>query len=256
MKVSQKEIYDYLISKGLSRNHALGMIANIKAESSFDSGAEGDLENGKHMSFGLFQHYGDRKQALLKYVQKTDEWKNSKPKDTIAKIIADNWKLQIDFALQEDEGVKYKNSSFDSPQEASESFTMNFEKPYSTTEKRKEEAKKRLSFFGKEFEVDKKVEFKDLEGKEISIKGESYLLNPGGKIDGKDIIIKKEDYDNHVIGGFGNQDQRDKAYKDYSNEIEREGYSIENFTEDVRKILFNMLEGYVNHKVRSVALIN
>ena len=41
MKVSQKEIYNYLISKGLSRNHALGMLANIKAESNFDAGLSG-----------------------------------------------------------------------------------------------------------------------------------------------------------------------------------------------------------------------
>ena len=41
-EISQKEIYDYLIDKGLSRNHALGMLANINAESSFDSSREGD----------------------------------------------------------------------------------------------------------------------------------------------------------------------------------------------------------------------
>jgi len=216
MKVSQKEIYNYLISKGLSRNHALGMLANIKAESNFDSSAIGD----EGTSGGLFQHHdsADDKRFLKMKESAGEDWKN-------------NWKGQIDYALTEQDTIKYKNKSFDNPQDASKWFTINWERPVNA----KEKAEERLSFFGEEFEVDEKVEFKDLEGKEISIKGVPYLINPGGQIDGKDIIIKKEDYDNHVIGGFGNQSQRDKAYKEYSNEIEREGYSIEDFTEDVNK---------------------
>ena len=86
MNVSQKEIYNYLINKGLSHNHALGMLANIKAESSFDTGAVGD--GGK--SFGLFQHYDERRDALLKFIEEKYENKDWKT----------NWKAQIDFALQ------------------------------------------------------------------------------------------------------------------------------------------------------------
>ena len=215
MKVSQKEIYNYLISKGLSRNHALGMIANIKAESNFDVGILGDNDT----SGGLFQHHDGKEKRF------------SQMKEFVGSDWETNWKGQIDFALQEDDGVKYINEPFDNPQEASEWFTMNFERPYSTIEKRKKESEKRLDFFGEEFEVDEKVEFKDLEGKEISIKGESYLVNPRGQVDGKDVIIKKSDFEELVIGG--NQFKRDDNYNNLAVLIEREDYSLENFIKDV-----------------------
>ena len=218
MKVSQKEIYNYLISKGLSRNHALGMIANIKAESNFDVGILGDNDT----SGGLFQHHDGKEKRF------------SQMKEFVGSDWETNWKGQIDFALQEDDGVKYINEPFNNPQEASEWFTMNFERPYSTIEKRKKEAEKRLDFFGEEFEVDEKVEFKDLEGKEISIKGESYLVNPGEKIDGKDVIIKKSDFEELVIGG--NQFKRDDNYNNLAVLIEREDYSLENFIKTIQII--------------------
>ena len=209
MKVSQKEIYNYLISKGLSRNHALGMLANIKAESNFDSGAyvADDAGTGKP-SGGLFQHHKERFNAMVEFAG--EDWKN-------------NWKGQIDYALTESDTVNYINKSFDNPQDASKWFTINWERPKNA----KQKAKERLSFFGEEFDVDQKVEFKDLEGKEITIKGESYLVNPRGQIDGKDVIIKKEDFDSQVIGG--NQFARDKNYKQLSFPIEREGYTKEDF---------------------------
>tara|TARA_R100000700_G_scaffold13387_1_gene18960 strand:- start:1917 stop:3758 length:1842 start_codon:yes stop_codon:yes gene_type:complete len=230
MKVSQKEIYNYLISKGLSRNHALGMLANIKAESSFDPGILGD----NNTSGGLFQHHDGEVKRFTKM------------KEFVGSDWETNWKGQIDFALQEKDGVNYKNESFNSPQEASESFTMNFEKPYSTIEKRKEEAKKRLSFFGKDFEVDKKVEFKNLQGKEISIKEVPYLINPRGKIDGKDVIIKTEDYETYVLQGDFTDTQRDKFYKDYSNNITTENYSTQDFTDDINegKISYDFTSQY------------
>ena len=42
MIVSEKELYKYLLKKGVSHNHAIGMINNIKAESNFNAAAEGD----------------------------------------------------------------------------------------------------------------------------------------------------------------------------------------------------------------------
>ena len=219
MKVSQKEIYNYLISKGLSRNHALGMLANIKAESNFDSGAFVEDDGGTGLpSGGLFQHHDSKNdKRFSKMIEAAgSDWKN-------------NWKGQIDYALTEQDTIKYKNKSFDNPQDASKWFTINWERPVNA----KEKAEERLSFFGEGYGVDQKVEFKDLEGKEISIKGESYLVNPRGQVDGKDVIIKKEDFDSQVIGG--NQFARDKNYKQLSFPIEREGYTKEDFANDVNK---------------------
>ena len=139
MKVSQKEIYSYLIQKGLTRNHALGILANIKAESNFNAAAKGDKNvNGEFMSFGLFQHYDTRRDALLEHM------KNSFYQD---KNWETNWKAQIDFALQEKAGQDYVKTTFDTPQEASKSFTINFEKPGSTKKAHEKAAEERLSYF-------------------------------------------------------------------------------------------------------------
>lgn len=202
MKVSQKEIYDYLISKGLSRNHALGMLANIKAESNFDASAKGD--NGA--SYGLFQHNLSRRDSLVKYIN--DNYEN--------KDWETNWKGQIDYALTEEDTKKYISKSFNNPQEASKWFTINWERPANA----KQKAEERLNYFGDEFVEDKKIEFKDLEGKEITIDKEKYLINPTGQIDGKDVIIKKSDFENQEL-------------KNVFNPIEREGYTKDNFVEDI-----------------------
>lgn len=43
-KASPQEIYNYLRSKpGVTHEHAMGMIANIQAESAYDSGVRGDF---------------------------------------------------------------------------------------------------------------------------------------------------------------------------------------------------------------------
>jgi len=118
-KVNPSEIFNYLTSeKGLSESNALGMIANIKHESSFDPKAKNSIG-----ATGLFQHLNDRKDKLVKYT-------NGDLSD---------WKKQIDFALSEPEGATYAKTQFNSPREASMSFTMKFERP----ENKKENAIKR-----------------------------------------------------------------------------------------------------------------
>jgi len=113
-KVSKKEIYDYLNSFGqISKDKALGILANIKAESDFYSDAVeiGDVEN---KGIGLFQYtFPARKEAFLKAVP---DWET-------------NWKGQIDFALREPEAQKFLESEFDSPEEATKAFMLDFEKP-------------------------------------------------------------------------------------------------------------------------------
>lgn len=117
--VSSKEVYDYLISKGLSHNHAMGMLANIQAESSFDAGAIGD--NGT--SGGLFQHHAERFDGMVAFAGK--DW-------------AKKWQRQVDYALREDAGKQYVNKEFKNAMEASAWFTLNFEKPANKEQKAKE----------------------------------------------------------------------------------------------------------------------
>lgn len=111
--VSPEDIKSYILSKGLSKNHAAGMLANIRAESSFNSAAYNPNDNGKGRSIGLFQHHASRANNLE---QRVPDWRT-------------NWKGQIDFALSEPAGQRYSSMSFRTPEEAARWFTINFERP-------------------------------------------------------------------------------------------------------------------------------
>lgn len=110
--VAPDEIRSYILSKGLSKNHAAGIITNIKHESGFNSAIINPNDKGMR-SIGLFQHRGTRDRALEAAVP---DWRT-------------NWKGQIDFALSEPEGQRYASMSFRTPEAASRWFTINFERP-------------------------------------------------------------------------------------------------------------------------------
>jgi len=124
MTVSKEKIYNYLISKGLTRNQALGMIVNIQAESTFDASAVGD--NGA--SFGLFQHNLSRRDAMVDYIKENYDNKDWKT----------NWKGQIDYALTEKDTQTYMGIQFSTPEEASKWFTINWERPQDKEKKAEE----------------------------------------------------------------------------------------------------------------------
>lgn len=101
-----KEYYDYLISKGVSPNHAMGLILNIARESSFQSGVQIIDVNGQP-SGGLFQWNGGRFTNMTNAVP---DWKT-------------NWKGQLDYAMQESDPTSggfaaYKSQNFSTPMEA------------------------------------------------------------------------------------------------------------------------------------------
>lgn len=102
---SAKEYYDYLISRGVSPNHAMGLVLNIARESSFRPGVQIIDINGRP-SGGLFQWNAGRFDNMVKAVP---DWKT-------------NWKGQIDYALAEPQGAasgsNYLATQFKSPMEA------------------------------------------------------------------------------------------------------------------------------------------
>lgn len=115
-KVSPKEIYNYIRQLGLSKFHAMGMLANIQAESSFDPGVMGDKMNGEYTSGGLFQHHKTRLANLKAFAERRGtEWTD--------------WKTQVDFALSEPAGKQYASLDFKSAADASIWFTKYFEIP-------------------------------------------------------------------------------------------------------------------------------
>ena len=105
----QKEIYEYLTKeKKLNDVQALGLLANIHRESTFNPGVQIIDRNGKP-SGGLFQWNGGRFTAM---VNKVPDWKT-------------NWKSQVDWALDEPwiqgrNGKAYIAKSFSSAQEAAD----------------------------------------------------------------------------------------------------------------------------------------
>ena len=116
----RSEVYSYLTKdKGLDQNQALGLMANIDRESSFRINPQGG-DGGN--SFGMFQ------------------WNNSYGRSDIMKQNVSNWqtnwKGQIDHALSGNQLPEYNsvtsqylNTKFNSPQEASEFWLRNWERP-------------------------------------------------------------------------------------------------------------------------------
>lgn len=111
--VAWTQVRDYLASKGLSKAHIIGMLANIHHESGFRPQVQVVDSNGLP-SGGLFQHNGPRFTTL---------------QQKLGTAWGSNWKGQIDFALNEPDGRRYLNSSFTDPHAASKWWTINFERP-------------------------------------------------------------------------------------------------------------------------------
>ncbi len=127
-QISPKQVYDYLMTKPkMTHNKAMGILANIKAESDFyiDAVEIGDMKN---KGIGLFQHtFKTRKSGLQ---QQVPDWKS-------------NWKAQIDFALEESEAQRYLNSEFDNVDDAVVQFMLEFEMPQDQSE---DAQNKRISY--------------------------------------------------------------------------------------------------------------
>ena len=155
-KISIKEVYDYLMTKPkMTKNKALGIIANINAESSFYSDAVEMNEKVKNKGIGLFQHtYPSRKKA---FQEEVPDWKT-------------NWKGQIDFALSEDEAQSYLNTTFPDSTAATAKFMNEFENPHVKGDTKKEIAKNRVIKIEGRTEILKKISFNKDDGKIIVAK--------------------------------------------------------------------------------------
>jgi hypothetical protein len=117
---TKQNVYNYLTkTKGLSKNKAYGLMANIERESSFQTAPVGG-DNGN--SFGAFQWnntYG-RSDRMMKNVP---NWKT-------------NWKGQIDYALSDKQLPEvnkitstFLGTTFDTPVAAANYFGREWERP-------------------------------------------------------------------------------------------------------------------------------
>lgn len=113
------QVFSYLTNKHkLSKNHALGIMANIDRESSFRPNIASGDDNGPG---GLFQ------------------WKGVRQTPTVRKLVeSGDWKGQIDYALSEPSHLSavtpglYQSLKFDSPQQAADWWMHNWERPADT----------------------------------------------------------------------------------------------------------------------------
>jgi hypothetical protein len=118
-----KEYYDYLISKGVQPNHAMGLILNLARESRFRPGVMADyngtgLDSNGLPSGGLFQWNGGRFTNMTKFVG--SDWKT-------------NWKKQLDYAMQENDPTSggyaaYSQQNFSSPMDAAKWWLIKWER--------------------------------------------------------------------------------------------------------------------------------
>lgn len=111
--VSSQTVFSYIKQKGVPENHALGIVAGIDGESSFQIGVQ-EKGNSKQ-GVGLFQYTSsDRKGPFLKTVP---DYKN-------------NWKGQVDYAIDKDPDTKiYLSRQFSTPEAAAEWWLVNWERP-------------------------------------------------------------------------------------------------------------------------------
>lgn len=106
----REQVYHYLTSdKGLSRNHALGLIANGDRESLWRTEILGD----RGTSGGIFQWHATRFHKMKRAIP---DWET-------------NWKAQIDYALSESVGPKWCAKEFFTPQAAAAWWMRYWERP-------------------------------------------------------------------------------------------------------------------------------
>tara|TARA_R100000951_G_scaffold116741_1_gene130319 strand:+ start:374 stop:1336 length:963 start_codon:yes stop_codon:yes gene_type:complete len=113
----RSEAFSYLTKdKGLSRNKALGLIANIDRESGWDPSISSGDDGGPG---GLFQ------------------WKGSRQTPQVRQLVnSGDWKGQIDYALSEPGerySQTYQQTTFDSPQAAADGWMTHWERPADTS---------------------------------------------------------------------------------------------------------------------------
>jgi hypothetical protein len=114
--VNPEDMKKYLSGKGLDRNSIAGLLANAKAESSFNSGAYIKSDAGQGQGGGLFGFH-DPKDGRGEFTNMVN---------ACGKNWQSNWQGQLDYALA---ASKYPKTGFKSPGDAAAWFVTNYERP-------------------------------------------------------------------------------------------------------------------------------
>ena len=116
MTVDPKDIYEYLVAKDVPKNHALGILANMKAESGFDAGVQEKHPIAGRGGYGLCQWTGPRRRALERFAANAHRnlW---------------DWEMQCDYLLSEPDTDHYLDHHFRDPESATAWFLAHWERP-------------------------------------------------------------------------------------------------------------------------------
>jgi hypothetical protein len=112
----RSQAFNYLTgTKGLSKNKALGILANVDRESGWNPSVRSGDDGGPG---GLFQ------------------WKGSRQTATVAGLVdSGDWKGQLDYALSEPGEAfsqTYQQTTYNSPQQAADAWMTQWERPADT----------------------------------------------------------------------------------------------------------------------------
>jgi len=114
--VNPNNMMRYLSGQGLDKNSIAGLLANARAESSFNSGAYIKSDAGQGQGGGLFGFH-DPKDGRGEFTNMVNscgaDWQS-------------NWQGQLDYALQ---ASRYPKTGFKSPGAAASWFVTNYERP-------------------------------------------------------------------------------------------------------------------------------
>lgn len=117
VQVNHREVYDYLIGKGIGDVHAKGILANMAADASFQPWVPSQMIDGAPMAFGFFQSQLQKKsEEFVAFLEgKSTGWNHI-------------WQAPLEFTLEAKEGKAYLEKTFNSPEEATRWFTEKLEK--------------------------------------------------------------------------------------------------------------------------------
>ena len=116
MYIDPQRLYQGLRDRNVPHVHAMGILANMKAESRFDAGVQEKHPIAGRGGYGLCQWTGPRRRALEAFAKEhgKDIW---------------DWNLQLDYLLSEPDTDHYLDINFANEEQSTEWFLKHWERP-------------------------------------------------------------------------------------------------------------------------------
>ena len=116
MKVDPRILYQGLLARAVPHIHAMGILANMQAESGFNPGIQETHPIAGRGGYGLAQWTGPRRRALERFAK------------AYGRPVSD-WEVQLDYLLTEDDTDHYLDQRFETIEDATLWFLHHWERP-------------------------------------------------------------------------------------------------------------------------------